>query len=338
MKTRDRLLSILDRFPRARVAVIADLIADEFLYGQITRVSREAPVLILKHMEGKIVPGGGGNAVFNLRSLGASPVPFGCVGRDEAGNALIAAFRTAGITTAHIARVRGQSTTRKTRILAGLPHSNRQQVLRIDREVPVSVEQGGLGNFLGDVLPGCSGLLISDYGIGAVPVELASNNALIGFANRRPVTVDSRYKILEFTGLTAATPNEGEVEAALGLHIGDDCRLLERAGRRMLERLRCQAVVITRGNKGMCVIERGRRPCHIPIYGGEEIADVTGAGDTVIASFTLALCCGASFREAAEIANYAGGIVVMKRGTATVNLEELRAAIEGDRNLPDLES
>lgn len=326
-----RLLTLLDRFPGTRVAVVADLIADEFLYGQISRVSREAPVLILRHSETRIVPGGGGNAVYNLRALGALPVPFGCVGRDDAGNALIAAFRAAGITTRHIGRIRGGTTTRKTRILASLPHSNRQQVLRIDREASVPPREADIDAFARNIVPTCGGLLLSDYGVGSVPATIAAHPAIRAFVRRRPVTVDSRYDLLRFTRLTAATPNEGEVAAALGGQIGDDPEALSRAGRRLLSRLQSQAVIITRGNKGMSVFERGKKPAHIPIYGGEEITDVTGAGDTVIATFTLALCCGASFVEAAQIANYAGGIVVMKRGTATVSLDELRTAVRDDQ-------
>lgn len=321
------LLGILDGFAGTRVAVIGDLIADEFLYGQITRVSREAPVLILRRAESRIVPGGGGNAVANLRALGAAPIPFGCVGRDEAGRALVEYFKSARIETTHIERGSEITTTTKTRIFASLPHSNRQQILRIDREGAARPSADRLKTYMKQILPKCRGLLISDYGVGGFSTLLTSDPAIASFAASRPVTVDSRYELLAYKGLTAATPNEGEVEEALGLRIGDSQEILERAGRRMLDRLQSQAVVITRGNKGMSVFERKRKPVHIPIYGGEEIADVTGAGDTVIAAFTLALCCGASFHQAAQIANFAGGLVVMKRGTATVGIDELRDAI-----------
>jgi len=333
---KEALLDILNRFSGTRVAVIADIIADEFVYGEISRISREAPVLILRHREDRILPGGGGNAIYNLSSLGAEPVPFGSIGRDEGGEAILREFRDAGIPTNCIAVDKSRRTTRKTRILASLPHSNRQQVLRIDREEPVELPAGGLDHFLGRILPTCSGLLISDYGLGCAPPSLAAHPALRSFRRTRPVTVDSRHRILGFPGLTAATPNEGEVESAIGVKIGDDPAALDRAGRSMLRRLQSQAILITRGNRGMSLFESGERPVHIPIYGGEEIADVTGAGDTVIAVFTLALACGASFHEAAVLANYAGGLVVMKRGTATVNREELTAAIEADEPLEDV--
>jgi rfaE bifunctional protein kinase chain/domain len=144
-----------------------------------------------------------------------------------------------------------------------------------------------------------------------------------------PIVVDSRYNLLHFRGMTACTPNESEVETALGIRIGDDPRVLERAGRAILRRTRAAAVLITRGSRGMALFEAGRQTVHIPIVGSDQIADVTGAGDTVIATLTLALSAGATFEEAARLANYAGGLVVMKRGTATVSASELRYAISG---------
>ena len=143
--------------------------------------------------------------------------------------------------------------------------------------------------------------------------------------------LDSRYDLSRYTGLTASTPNESEVEAMLGVRIGDDPRVLEKAGRAVLEQTRMEAVLVTRGSRGMALFEPDRPTVHIPIHGSDEIADVTGAGDTVIATVTQAVAAGASMEDAARLANYAGGLVVMKRGTATVGHDELRAAIEGDR-------
>jgi rfaE bifunctional protein kinase chain/domain len=141
------------------------------------------------------------------------------------------------------------------------------------------------------------------------------------------VLIDSRYSLTSFTGMTACTPNEAEVEAVLGIRINDDRALLEQAGRQLLKRLRCRAVLITRGSRGMALFEAGKATDHIPIVGSDEVADVTGAGDTVIATFAVALAAGASFGDAARLANYAGGLVVMKRGTATVSASELRDAV-----------
>jgi rfaE bifunctional protein kinase chain/domain len=169
-------------------------------------------------------------------------------------------------------------------------------------------------------------VLVSDYGLGLLDPRLV--RAAIAFARRRrvPVTVDSRHSLLAFRGMTAVTPNEPEVEAALGVRIGHDRARLEAAGRTLLRRLGAQAVLITRGSDGMALFAPARRPLHIPIYGSDQVADVTGAGDTVIATFTLALAAGATPAEASLLANYAGGIVVMKRGTATVSAQELHAA------------
>jgi len=173
-------------------------------------------------------------------------------------------------------------------------------------------------------LPQCDALIISDYGYGAINPQLVQR---IRF-NGKPATIDSRFSIDRFTNMTAATPNEPEVEAALGIHIGNDAKKLEWAGRTLLRKLKHEALVITRGKDGMAVFERGKKTEHIPIHGSDEIADVTGAGDTVIATFTLALAAGASFSEAARLANYAGGIVVMKYGTRPVFQSELLHAIE----------
>jgi rfaE bifunctional protein kinase chain/domain len=173
-------------------------------------------------------------------------------------------------------------------------------------------------------------VLVSDYGFGLVGPELV--RAAVAFARRRrvPVTVDSRHALLGFRGMTAVTPNEPEVEAALGVTIGTDRKKLEWAGRRLLRRLGVAAVLITRGSHGMALFEPGRPTLHIPIHGSDQVADVTGAGDTVIATFTLALAAGGTPAEASQLANYAGGIVVMKRGTATVSAAELSAAVAGD--------
>ena len=176
-------------------------------------------------------------------------------------------------------------------------------------------------------------LLVSDYGTGLVtPAAVARARATLArrSGTRPPVLVDSRYTLLGFRGMTACTPNESEVEQLLGIRIGENLRILEQAGRELLTRTRGRAVLITRGSRGMALFERDRPTVHIPIFGSDQIADVTGAGDTVIATMTLALTAGATFHEAARLANYAGGLVVMKRGTATVSADELRQAILSD--------
>ena len=332
-----RLLHLIDGFARVRVAVFGDLIVDEFIYGDIARVSREAPVLILNYDSTDIVPGGAGNAATNVAALGGSAIPVGFTGRDETGSRLIDALRRS-VDVRAIVRPREFRTPTKTRILAGGVHSAKQQVVRIDRAASPQVtelDQRAIANKLMNVAARCDALLVSDYGIGAVSPQLVAQaqkrlHRKGGLAS--PVLVDSRYALLKYRGMTTCTPNESEVEQLLGIRIGDNVRVLERAGRELLRRTRSSAVLITRGSRGMALFEPDRPTTHIPISGSDQIADVTGAGDTVIATMTLALAAGATFLEAARLANYAGGIVVMKRGTATVAADELRAAVASDRD------
>jgi rfaE bifunctional protein kinase chain/domain len=330
-----RLLGLLHGFSGRRVAVIGDLIADEFIYGRVTRVSREAPVLILQYDSTDVLPGGAGNAANNAAALGARASLVAFAGRDDAGKRLLDKLRR--IDTKGVFRPRGFLTPVKTRILAGGVHSAKQQIVRIDRAVSTDWDPKTRANFARAALKvaaDCDAVLMSDYGTGLLTPELASalSRKVAARTRRRPVPilVDSRYDLLRYRGLTACTPNESEVEQMLDVRIGDNLRVLERAGRELLKRTRMNAVLITRGSRGMALFEPGRPTIHIPIYGSDEVADVTGAGDTVIATMTLAVAAGGSFYEAARLANYAGGLVVMKRGTATVLPDELRAAIKSD--------
>ncbi|HEY3384191.1 MAG TPA: PfkB family carbohydrate kinase [Vicinamibacterales bacterium] len=331
-----RLLTLVDGFGRRRVAVVGDIVADEFLTGQISRVSREAPVLILRYDATRIVPGGGGNAANNVAALGGRVDLFGLLGNDEAGRALRKAF-PGGVRQTGVMRSPGYRTPTKTRVLAGGIHSAKQQIVRIDREPSGSPSADVVRAFTAKVLDAiddADAVLLSDYGYGLVTPALAEaiDTRLKRSARRRhvPVLVDSRYNLGAYRGLSACTPNEPEVEQLLGVRINDDPDTLERAGRAMLRRQRMQAVLITRGSRGMALFEPKAPTVHIPIFGSDEIADVTGAGDTVMATMALALATGASFDEAARLANYAGGIVVMKRGTATVSADELRQAVISD--------
>ncbi len=330
-KQSERLKKIIEAFPRLTVTVLADLVADEFVYGEISRVSREAPVLILKHRERTIVPGGGGNAVYNLADLGVTVLPVGVVGEDEPGRVLLRRFRQKHISTSGILRLKGYPTVTKTRILAGMTHTARQQVVRVDREpeAPLdAVHQSHLLAAARKFAHVSDALLISDYGYGAATPELLTLLRARSTLDGVPVTLDSRYRLLRYSGVTAATPNEPEVEQALGVHIGNDRARVIAVGRKILERMGLQSLLITRGRDGMVAFARRRAPVEIPIFGSDQIADVTGAGDTVIATFTAALAAGADPEDAARLANYAGGIVVMKRGTATVSRQELLQALE----------
>lgn len=327
-----RLLQLIRAFRGRRVLVLADLVADEFITGRVERVSREAPVLILKYDRTDLRLGGGANAAHNIRTLGGAPIPLGVLGRDGHGERLRALLRGRRIDSRRVFTERRYATPVKTRILGGGVHQAKQQIVRIDKAT--RLESAPARRRVARALRGFRGrldaVLVSDYGFGLLTPELV--RAAIASARRRgvPVTLDSRFGLLAFRGMTAVTPNEPEVEAALGVTIGHDERRLEQAGRELLRRLETEAVLITRGGDGMALFERGRPPLHIPIFGSDQVADVTGAGDTVIAAFTLALAAGATPAQAGRLANYAGGIVVMKQGTATVSAGELAEAVRAD--------
>ena len=335
---KERLLALVDGFSSRRVLVVGDLIADEFIYGEVARMSREAPVLILKYDATAIVGGGAGNAANNVAALGGRARAVGIVGAESEARRLLASFHK-NVERTHIIRSRAYRTPVKTRILAGGVHAARQQIVRIDRESGWPLDESvsrAIAKKIGAAVDGCDAVLLSDYGSGLVTpaVAAAVRKAAASSSRRRPIPVliDSRHRLLEYRGLTTCTPNESEVEQLLGIRIDDDADALERAGRTLLRRCAMQAVLVTRGSRGMALFEPKQRTVHVPIFGSDEVADVTGAGDTVIATFTLALSAGASFYEATRLANYAGGLVVMKRGTATVSPAELRGAIESDHD------
>lgn len=320
------------RFRGLRIAVLGDLVCDEFVHGDIERVSREAPVLILRHTRTEVVPGGGANAVANLRALGAEPVPIGVVGTDPAGEALLEKFRRAGIDTRGIRRLPRYATPAKSRLLAGGVHTRRQQVIRVDRgaepgDLDPSVEEDLLRR-ANRALRGASGLLVADYGYGAATPRLVRR---LRQANPRlRMTVDSRSRVASFRRMSACTPNQEEVERAAGIGPLRSESLLRKAGHALLRRTGNGAVLVTRGALGMALFAPGLPPVDIPAFGSGEVADVTGAGDTVIAVFTLALLSGAGPVEAARLANYAAGLVVMKYGTATVSRTEIARAVRED--------
>jgi D-glycero-beta-D-manno-heptose-7-phosphate kinase len=335
-RLRDRLLSIVDDFAGVRVAVLGDLIVDEFIYGRISRVSREAPVLILEYDSTDIVPGGAGNAANNVAALGGSALAIGVAGEDEPGRRLLEVMRDR-IDVRRIVTHASLTTPTKTRILAGGVHSAKQQVVRVDRTARAPIPEPvrtAVARRVSAALGRADALLVSDYGTGLVTPALvrSAQRSLKGPGPQQsPVLIDSRYSLLDYRRMTMCTPNESEVEALLGVRIGDNLRVLERAGRTLLARTGAAGILITRGSRGMALFEPDRSTLHIPIFGSDQIADVTGAGDTVIATMTLALASGGTPEEASRLANYAGGLVVMKRGTATVTADELKQAIRGDR-------
>jgi len=333
-KDRANLLAIVRRFSRQRTVLLGDLVADEFVYGEIARVSREAPVLILKQREKRIVPGGGANAANNLVDLGAQVVLVGVVGEDESGDALLKHFDDKGVSSRWILRCSSYLTPTKSRILGVLGHGHPQQIVRVDHEPGSMLAREArqrLCETAGQHLGEASAVLISDYGYGAIDAHEVQNILRRSTRNAAwpsvPITLDSRYSLLSYSGVTAATPNEPEIEEAFKQRIGNNLSVLDRLALRVLNRQSLQALLVTRGREGMVLYEREAEPRRLPIFGSDQVADVTGAGDTVIATFTLALATGASFLHAAMLANCAGGLVVMKSGTATITGSELVEAI-----------
>ena len=331
--SRQRLSSLIDSFAGLRLVVAGDYVLDRFLYGHPKRVSREAPVLILRFWKEEHLPGGAGNTAANVRSLGGVPVPVGALGEDEAGRTLQRVLEERGIETDGLLTVAGYGTPTKTRILAGAPHGIKQQVVRYDREsrlAPDEAVAGEIARRLADSARQARGAVLSDYGYGAVPADAV---ALLrsGLPAGTPILVDSRHGLTGFEGADAVTPNEEELEESTGRPLGDSAGELESAARSLARQIRCTTVLVTRGSRGIALFQDGAPPVSIPVHGTDQVADVTGAGDTVLATFSLALASGATALEAALLANFAGGVAVMKMGTAVVTPEELKGAIASDR-------
>ncbi|HUQ34502.1 MAG TPA: PfkB family carbohydrate kinase [Pyrinomonadaceae bacterium] len=325
----ERLTAIVRRFPQSKVVVVGDLVADQFLYGEISRVSREAPVLILHYERTETMPGGAANCATNLASLDAKAVIIGVTGQDEAGVALVDKLSAAGVDCSGIVASPATRTTTKVRVLAGQIHSTRQQVIRIDYEgqpLTDSSLRESLRTRMKEEAATADAVIISDYNYGLADAEMVEAIREAASARGIPVLVDSRFGLARFTGFTSATPNEDEVEQALGRQF-EDVEQLEAAGAAMREELNLRSLLITRGSRGMLLLEEGAEPLRVEAVGAREAVDVTGAGDTVIATYTLALASGATFSEAANLANHAGGLVVMKRGTATINRQELLSSV-----------
>lgn len=331
LPTTDRLLRRVDAMAGQPVVMLVDLVADVFITGTPKRISREAPVLILSFQGEKLAPGGGANAVANVAALGGRPLPLGIVGDDPYGRSLLADLEGRRIETGGIVVRGGYRTPTKVRILGGGKHSIKQQIVRYDIEetlVLTDAERGRFSVMLDRWAGEARVAILSDYGYGAVePGLLARMRTALG--EQATLLADSRYRLHEFTGLDGATPNEEEAEALLDAPINDDPDRLEDAGRRLRERLGARFLLITRGSRGMSLFQP-RASVHLPVSGTDQVADVTGAGDTVIGTFALALAAGADPLEAALLANYAGGVVVMKMGTATCSPEELKHAVETD--------
>ncbi|HNU72548.1 MAG TPA: PfkB family carbohydrate kinase [Thermodesulfobacteriota bacterium] len=318
---------IIERFSTVRVLVIGDFIADVFVYGKPFRLSREAPVVIIRHEGEDVIPGGAGNAANNLASLGIQVHAVGLLGNDKLGNDLLQQLRTKKVAVEGMVLSHVISTTSKTRIMAGDEHTSKQQVIRIDRinheSIPLRLQNNVYESFKA-AAAAADAVIVSDYGYGVVSRRIISD--LRTLAKKKVVVVDSRYQVVRFRGVTAVTPNTAEAEQATRIRIKEETDA-ERAGRQLQRRLGLKAALITRGNRGMTLFEQTGGVHHIPIVGSDDVTDVTGAGDTVAAVFTASLTCGAGFYDAARLANYAASIVVMKSGTAVASRSELSALV-----------
>ena len=321
-----QLVNILRRFGDQKIVILGDSIADRFLHGSISRVSREAPVFILQHQQTETLPGGAANCAMNMVALGAQVSLVSATGDDEAGSELRAKLETAGVNVDGVIVSDKIQTTTKVRILAGHSHSNKQQVIRVDYEGPAFDDaelRAALIKKLEQSIDKANAIVISDYNYGVVDARAIEMIRQVNV----PVLVDSRFRLLEFTGFTAATPNEDEVENLVGAPISS-AEQLETAAKELKQRLGHRALLVTRGPQGMMLLSESEPAVHIQAVGAQQAVDVTGAGDTVMATFALALASNASFADAARLANYAGGLVVMKRGTATVSQAEIEHSIE----------
>lgn len=309
-----------------RVVVWGDLVADHTVYGDTRRISREAPVLILnKEWEG-IAPGCAGNAVMNVAALGGTPVPVGIVGDDPVGQRLLSQFEERGVDVSHILRQKDGETAVKMRVLAGGLHTVKQQVIRIDSDGSYgSLEDSHVEGCLRETLEDADAVIVSDYGLGTVRERLF---ATLIRGRILPSVIDSRHALDRFAGATSATPNEPELEELTRVSVGDEDEVLERAARKVLQELELKALLVTRGKRGMALFEPRKRRLDIAVTRVREIVDVTGAGDTVIAAYTLALAAGASYSEAARLANVAAGVAVTKRGAVAPTAREVAEALE----------
>ena len=325
-----RLKDIISHLKNLKIAVLGDIVADIYVYGKPVRLSREAPVLVVRHDGERILPGSAGNTIHNLCQLGVRVFPVGILGDDEAGRSLLTQFSAMNVEMDGLISLKERNTITKTRIMAGDDHTSKQQVIRIDREVreplPESAE-ARMADYLDAIGDEVDAFVVSDYGYDLLTRGLLDR--LKTLATRRTVVVDSRYRLRLFSGVTAITPNESEAEAASQTSIGTGENAID-VGERLRDELDLRAVLITRGNRGMILVDDSGNSSDIPICGSDEITDVTGAGDTVAAVFTASLAAGASFYEAARLSNYAGAVVVMKRGSATASPEEIIRLIEED--------
>ena len=323
------LVELIKRIQNCKIMIIGDMVADVYLEGRISRISREAPVLILEHTTEDVVPGGASNAVHNAATLGGNVYAVGVVGNDFAGQELARILQSKKVNTAGLVVDASRPTITKTRVMAGGQATVRQQIVRVDKEkkeaLSANVEEEVL-QYIINHISDMDAVVISDYGSNTITSSIITKVIHVCQEKKIPCMVDSRYNIMEYRGITVVKQNESEAAAAVGYDIVDQATLLN-AGQCILEKLDAQAVLISRGPDGMSLFEKIGKVTHIPVTNKSEVYDVTGAGDTVVSTMILALAAGASYEDAARLSNFAAGIVVKKPGTATTTPKELRQAI-----------
>lgn len=319
-----QLLNYLEAFTQARVLVVGDLMLDEFLTGEVERVSREAPVLILRHETTRQLPGGGANAIYNLAALGAEVVAVGLVGKDDQGCALQQILSHAGVDTQGILLDRERPTVTKTRIVGHARQSVTQQIVRVDRksnQLPNSAVQAQLIAHIQQRISTVDAVICSDYGDGVLTAPVIQ----AALAHKLTI-VDTQTQLAAYQGATLFTPNLPEAEAAIGYKI-DTPQVLLQAGQDLLALTQAQQMLITQGEAGMSLFDAEGMQT-IPAFNRTEVFDVTGAGDTVVAALTLALTAGATPWQAAILGNLAASIVVRQFGTATTTVAAMRQALQ----------
>ena len=324
--------SLVESFAKKRVLVIGDMVADEYLIGRPTRIARDAPVLILELDEERTIPGGALNVAVNARTLGAEVFLAGVVGDDLPGQRLRRAIAELGMHQEGIVTDAHRPTSTKTRIIAGSPQIVQQHIVRIDRVDTSDIEQSDKGmicNYIKHILPSVDAVVLSDYENGVISPEIIETCIPLASELNKVIVVDSHGSLFRFQGVTALTPNQPEAELTLGKAIMSQADL-EDAGQQLLDGSHARSVLITRGAEGMSLFEVDKPPLHLPVHQLDraiEVVDTNGAGDTVAATFTLALTAGASFAESAYLANAAAALVVRRLGCASNTPEELMMAI-----------
>ena len=322
-------INSLKKFSKINILIIGDMVADVYLKGNISRVSREAPVLVLEHAGEKVVPGGAANVVHNVATLGGQAFAVGLIGNDKAGSGLRDILNDKNVETTGLIIEENRPTITKTRIIAGGSATVSQQIVRIDQEMKspiLSQTEKNLINILKQVIDKIDAVVLSDYGSGMLSDKIRS--FIIESCQEKNIKtiVDSRYDILKFEGVSFVKQNEAEAAKAVGFELTSEEAVVT-AGKILLEKLQAEGIIISRGEQGMSLIQDNGEIHHIPVVDKSEVFDVSGAGDTAVAAFILAIASGAKPVEATKIANFAAGIAVRKLGTATVSNEELNEVL-----------